>query len=123
MRITWRDGATTLLAALVALIFAAYTLGWSVPIVDDARGAILAIGLIGLGMCIVGASPSSMTSKSGYTALMSALGVAALLLVIVGVVTGWPVVVALIAINTVVMYAIATTRHAVTGPMAPSASS
>jgi hypothetical protein len=111
---------TTLLAALIGLITVAYLQGWSVPVVADARGATLAIGIVGLGMCIVGGSSAVITAKSGYTVLAGVLGGAAMLLIIAGLATGWSEVVTLLGVDTLVLYAIATAKHALGGILAPT---
>jgi hypothetical protein len=120
MRLTWRDGVTTLLAALIGLIAIAHLQGWSVPVVDSARGGSAAIGVVGLGMCIVGGSGAAITAKSGYTMLAGLMGGAALLLVIAGLITGWSVMVTLIAADTLLLYALTTARHALEGVLCPT---
>ncbi len=42
-----------LLVGMVALTYTAYAAGWAIPVIDDARGATLLIGAIGLTRCIV----------------------------------------------------------------------
>ena len=111
MRLTWKDGATTVMVAVIAAIYAAQTLQWGWPLIGEVRIATLAVGALGLGMCIVGADPSVMTARTGYTVLATTLGAAAGTLTIVGVITGWSVVLTALVLITVLLYVIATSRH------------
>lgn len=119
MRLTWRDGVTTLLAGVVGLVYAAHALAWQWPVVEDARGATLVLGVVGLGMCIVGGSGGTIASRSRFTLAAGILGGAAFLLVVVGLITGWSLAVTLIAVDTLLLYAISTVRHAAAGVAAP----
>jgi hypothetical protein len=119
MRLSWRDGATTLLAGVVGVVYAAYTYGWSWPLVDTARGATLVIGSVGLLMCIVGGSGSAIPSKSAFTIVASTLGGAALLLVVIGALTGWSLITTLVAAVTLLLWTASTVHHATAGSPAP----
>jgi len=103
---------TTLLATLVAIVYGGYAAGWAIPLVDTTRGATLLLGVIGLGMCIVGGSASSIPTKNGFTLWASVLGGLAMLLVLVGLITGWSLAVPLIAGITGLLWAVSTVRHA-----------
>jgi hypothetical protein len=52
-----------------------------------------------------------MPSKSAYTVLASALGVGALGLAVIGVISGWALAFTLLVVVTVLLYTIATIRH------------
>jgi len=112
MRLTWRDGVTTLLVGMVALTYAAYAAGWAIPVIDDARGATLLIGAVGLTMCIVGGSGSVIASPDAFMVPASVLGGVALLLIIAGLITGWSLAVPLLAAVTLLLWTISTVRHA-----------
>jgi hypothetical protein len=109
----------TLLAAVVGLVYTAHAYGWSWPFVDTARGATLVIGSLGLVMCIVGGSGSAIPSKSAFTIMASTLGGAALLLVVIGAITGWSLITTLVAAVTLLLWAASTVRHATVGSPAP----
>jgi hypothetical protein len=111
MRLTWRDGITTLLAGLVAVIYVAFAYGWAIPVVDDPRGATLLLGAIGLSMCIVGGSGSTIASGNVWIAPLGVLGVASLALVIAGLITGWEAAVPLLAAIIGLMWAVSTAHH------------
>jgi hypothetical protein len=112
MRLTWRDGVTTALVTLALFGYLGYLAGWAVPVLDDVRGITLVLGILGLASCIIGGG--SMTSFSGaYVAAASALGVAALGLVVLGLTLGWTLAPLLLAVDVVVLWIVATTHHAV----------
>ena len=112
MRLTWRDGATTLLAAVVVGIYAAHTAGWAVPFVENVRWATLLIGGVGLSMCIVGGSGATIVAKGTFFVVAATLGGAAMLLIVVGVATGWSLALTLLAADTVLLWIVSTIRHA-----------
>lgn len=58
MRLTWRDGAATLLTAVAVAIYWALLAGADLPLVGGVRGAATAILLIGLATCITGSHQS-----------------------------------------------------------------
>jgi hypothetical protein len=116
MRLTWRDGVTTLLAAAVVGIFAAHTANWSVPFVEDTRWATLLIGAVGLSMCIVGGSGATIAAKSTFTVVAGILGGAAMLLVIIGLTIGWSLAVTLLSADTLLLWVVSTIRHAAVSP-------
>jgi hypothetical protein len=101
------------MVAAVLAVYAANTYAWNVPLVGDTRLAILAVGIVGLGMCIVASDPSVITSRTAYSWAANALGALALGLVVVGLITGWaPALTALVAV-TALLYVAATVRHLV----------
>jgi hypothetical protein len=112
MRLTWRDGATTLLTAVVVGIYGAHTASWAVPFVEDARGATLLIGGIGLSMCIVGGGAATIAAKGTFCYVAGALGGVAMLLTVIGLVTGWSLALTLLAADTVLLWMVSTIRHA-----------
>jgi len=113
MRLTWRDAVTTVLAAMVAVIYLTFAVGWAIPVVDDARGATLLIGLIGLSMCIVGGSGSTIAKGNIWIAPLGVLGGVSLMLVVGGLITGWDVAVPTLAAVIGLMWTISTVHHAV----------
>jgi cbb3-type cytochrome oxidase subunit 3 len=106
MRLTWKDGLTFLLLVAVGLVYYAYSTGADIAVINDTRGALVVLGVTGLGMCIIGGS-SGIVGRNTYTGFMSVLGVAALALFLIGLVTtaGWTV--TWLAIDIVVMWGLA----------------
>ena len=60
----------------------------------------------------MGADASVMTARSGYAVLASTLGVAAAVLTVASLITGWPMVLAALVLLTTLLYVMATVRHA-----------
>lgn len=106
MRLTWRDGVTTVGVILVGLIYWAYSTGTDVAVINDTRGALLAMGGVGLASCIIGGS-SGYVGRNWYTGFMSVLGVGALALVVIGLITAASWTVTWLAIDIGVMWAAA----------------
>jgi len=60
MRLTWRDGITTVLAALVVLVTLAATQGWDWPLLGSERAAVAALTVLGYAMCVFGGSRTAL---------------------------------------------------------------
>jgi hypothetical protein len=92
-RLTWRDAVTTVLVVGVGLVAYAYAIGTDLPFISETRGALVVLGVAGLGMCIVGGSSGDLGSNP-YTGLMSVLGIAAVVLLAIGLIAeaSWTVV-------------------------------
>jgi len=117
MRITGRDAVTTALALVVVLVYVAYRASWAIPVVGDVRGATLVLGAVGLAMCIVGGSSSTVVRKDAFLVPLSVLGVGAFVAIAVGLITGWELIVTLLTADILLMWVLATMRHAIaTGP-------
>ena len=111
--ISWRDGIATLLVAAAVVIFGAFIGAWSIPAVTDAPVAVLALGAIGIANCAIG-SRGITSLKDGYTGFLSLLGVAAIVIFLAGVVAAWTLAPGLLAADIVLMWVLATARHALT---------
>jgi peptidoglycan/LPS O-acetylase OafA/YrhL len=114
MRLTRRDGFTTLVMAACTAVLLAVTQGWDWPLLGSYRTGTLALGILGQAMCAGGARDvMSLKKNGGYIAAMSVLGGGALVLVVVGLITSSePVFVALWAVI-LGMWIVSTVRHAV----------
>jgi hypothetical protein len=86
MPLTRKDAATTVLLIGAVLVFYAYLSGTDVAIISDTRGALLVIGALGLGMCIVGGS-AGYVGRNTYSILQSILGIGALAIIVFGLIT------------------------------------
>jgi hypothetical protein len=117
MQLTWRDGAATVLAALVVTVLLAVTQAWSWPLLGDYRSGVIALTIVGFAMCTVGLQVADGNAAASFKRplmiLGSVLGVAALALVITGLIfaTG-PLFVAL-AIVILALWFVTTIDHAV----------
>jgi len=102
-----KDIVATVLTGLVVLVYAASVHGWSAPLVGGShRWAGATMLLLGVLACAQGTLTPGLGSM-----LLGVLGVAALGLAITAIVTGSALVLALLAIDTVLLWAAATGRH------------
>jgi len=105
---TTKDIAATLLTVLAVLTFAATHESWNVWLVGDSRrwaaGAILLLGGLTCGL----GSPGS----DRLTRLLALLGVLALVLGVVALITASLTPLSLLVVDIVVLWALATFRHA-----------
>jgi hypothetical protein len=115
MTLTSKDAVATGLTGLAVLTFLATHEAWNVPLVGDSHrwAAALILGL-GVAACAVGAS------RSGAL-LFGGLGTAVLVLGIVALLTGSLTPLSLLVVDLVLMWAIATLRHAPIAPRRPVA--
>ena len=113
MRLTWRDGVTTILAVSIGAATLAVTEDWDWPLFTSTRAAIGAVGAIGLAMCIVGGSRDVSPVKGAFGVVATALGIAAFVLIVLGLITGSESV--LLALDGVigVLWFTTTLRHAI----------
>jgi FtsH-binding integral membrane protein len=113
MRLTWRDAVTTILAVSVGAVTLAVTEEWDWPLFGSTRAAVGAVGAIGLAMCIVGGSRDVSPMKGTFGVVATALGVAAFVLIVLGVITGSEsVLITLVGVIGVLWFT-TTLRHAI----------
>ena len=104
--LTRKDLAATALTAAIVLTFAATHEGWGVPLVGDShRWATAAVFLLGSGTCGLGSSERP-------TRVFPVLGVAAFVLGAVALATGSLTALSFLVGVIVLMWALATARHA-----------
>lgn len=116
MRITWRDGVTTVLAGLTVAIAFAVTQEWGWLLLGSVTAGVGVLALVGLAMCSLSGSTSSPPlSKNPYTVTMSLLGAGALVLIVIGLFTGSEPVFVALAATTLVMWLVSTTAHVIAG--------
>jgi hypothetical protein len=113
MKLTWRDGATTILAGLTVAVVVAVTQGWDWPLLGSVTAGVVAVGALGWAMCLLGGATGSVPSvKDPFTVGMSVLGSVALVLIVVGVIVKSEGVLIALAVVTVSMWVVSTTAHA-----------
>ena len=113
MRFTWRDGVSTLLVGACGLIFLAVTDAWGWPLLGGVRSGAAVLLLVGLAACIVGGS--NMTTFDTGDAMVlgaSTIGIVALAVGMVAVVTGSETAFAIVAATIAMLWAVATIHHA-----------
>lgn len=112
MRLTWRDGAATLLTAVAVAIYWALLADAGLPLVGGVRGAATAILLIGAGTCITGANQAN--TRDGVSKALGFLGATAFFAGLIAIIWAveWALAIEIGAI--VVLWAVTTLRHALT---------
>jgi hypothetical protein len=119
MKLTWKDGATTILAGLTVVAVVAALQGWGWPLLGSVAAGVGVVGALGWAMCLLGGATGSVPSmKNPFTVVMSVLGSIALVLIIVGVITGSEGVLVSLAAVTVLMWMVSTSAHVVRGQQA-----
>ena len=109
MKLTYRDAITTVLAGLVVAVTLAVTRGWEWPMLGSARAGLVAAGILGVAMCSVGTRSEDMATKDAFVhhpgmIVGSALGAVALVLLVAGLIAG----------VLLLLWSVATIRHAAT---------
>lgn len=121
MRLTWRDGLTTALAALVAVVAVAVLQQWDWPLLGSYHAGIVAVGVIGLAMCGVGAyqfwnaaveRPSAIL-KDAFLILGVVLGLTATTVLVIGLIDGTRTQFVWMVAAIGALWVVATARHAV----------
>jgi hypothetical protein len=114
MRLTYKDGIMVVLMTACTTVLLAVTQGWDWPLLGSYRTGTLALGILGLGMCAGGARyVTTLEDIRRYFGVMSVAGGSALILVVVGLVTGWQA--AFVALWAVILakLLVTTVRHAI----------
>ena|SRR5919204_4459403 len=115
MTLTRKDAMATSLTGLAVLAFLATHEAWNVPLIGDShRWATAVIMVLGIGACSAGANRVN-------SALFGVLGGAAFVLGVLALITGSLTPLSLLVADMVVMWAIATVRHAHAPPGQPIA--
>jgi hypothetical protein len=121
MELSWRDGVTTVVAAGIALLYAAFLAGADLPVVSGPRLLGLAALLAGVVMCAVGArvvrpedrarGVRGVAPDEGWFAVMAALGTVVLLSAVVLFVSGLGIALAVQVATTLLMWLLVTARR------------
>ena len=114
MRFTVKDFIGALLAAAAVAVTLAVTNGWGWPLLGDYRAGTVALAVIGFAMC--GAASDYSTVRGAQPLLMVAgiLGVAALGLMIGGLIWATATIFVWFAAVIVALWVVTTLRHAIT---------
>jgi hypothetical protein len=118
MRLTYRDVITTTLAGAVVAVTLAVTQGWDWALLGTPRAGVLALGLLGIAMCSVGTRAADMATAEElrrHPAMIAGtvFGAIALVLLVVGLIVGTEAWLVALALDLMVLWLIATVRHAV----------
>ena len=123
MRLTWRDGLTTLLVTAAAVLYALWAADALMPGVSIRWMTVIAFGL-GVAACtanqrqlgeLYGATRDAPRPSGFYVALATALGIVMLVAGILAFVLASEAMLAAVVATMVALWLIATGRHALTG--------
>lgn len=115
MKLTWRDGVETVLGAAAVAVALAVTQGWGWPVLGSPRAGVVALAVLGQGMCSFAGWTRSRWSDP-FIVIGSILGVAVLALIVAGLIAGTKAFVLALAVTLGVMWFVATFHHAIQGP-------
>jgi hypothetical protein len=115
MTLTRRDAVATSLTGLAVLTFLATHEAWNVPLIGDHHRWAAAL------IFVLGVAAHGVTGTRSKSALFGALGAAASGLAIIALATGSLTPLSLLVADMVLMWAIATLRHARVAPGRPVA--
>ncbi|SRR6266700_3210467 len=119
MRLTLRDGFATILAGLTVLVALAVTGNWGWPLLGSYRWGVGVLAVIGL-LAGCGYAAASWSFRDPFIVTGSVLGVAALCLIVAGLIAGTQVLFVALALDLIALWAVATIRHVFEGvPQAP----
>jgi hypothetical protein len=114
MRFNSKDLVGGLLAAAAVLVALDVTNGWGWPLLGDYRAGTIALGVIGFAMCGAASDYSTVRSPNPLLILAGILGVAALGLLIGGLIWATATLFMWLAGVIVALWAVSTLRHVIT---------
>jgi hypothetical protein len=111
-----KEAGATLLTVVGLTLALSVTQGWKWPLLGDARAGIIALGVVGLGACVMsGSAAMGFSLKNPFLIVAIAAGTMLLAVGVVGLfVNTLPYLIVMMGM-TVVLWLVATTRHLVEG--------
>lgn len=118
MRLTWKDGVSTVIMALIVMVYVLFLSGADVVFISNVRGAATAMLLLGMIGCGYGApdelyKAKKSTAIQAFMVLGTTFGVIALGGALVALIFASEVALGVFFVATAVLWFIATTRHLV----------
>jgi hypothetical protein len=120
MRLSWKDVWATVLVVVGLSMALSVTQGWNWPFLGGVREGIIALGIAGLGACLLGSPRERFYFTDPFGLVTMLIVMVALAIAIVGglIVGSVEYLVALMFV-TAMLWALATLRHAVEGRSSP----
>lgn len=116
MNLTWRDGIATVLVGAAGLVYGLWILGAVSGLTPGAVAVIvLVLGFLASALAVVPGFGTLIGGSKAYMAIASLIGVAALVSGILAVVGGTETTLAVLVLSTLVLWGLATVRHATSG--------
>ena len=113
MALTWKDGLATLLVSGVVFITYSKAVGWNLPLLSSWRLATLAIFVLGMATCIAVGSGIELETNT-WSFVGSLLGMIALALLIIGLISDSSLIFYLLAADIVALWVLTTAHHLTT---------
>jgi hypothetical protein len=120
MRLSWKDAWSTVLVVFGLSMALSVTQGWNWPLLGGVREGIVALGIAGVGACLLG-SPRErfyFTDPFGLVTMLIVM-VALAVAIVGGLIVGSVQYLLVLMFLTVMLWALATLRHAVEGRSLP----
>jgi predicted ferric reductase len=114
MRLTGKDFIGTLLAAAAILVALDVTNAWGWPVINGYRAGVIALTVIGFGMCSAASDYSTVRWTNPLVLIAVVLGVAALALMIAGLIWATETLFVWLAAVIVALWLVSTVRHMIT---------
>jgi peptidoglycan/LPS O-acetylase OafA/YrhL len=114
MRFTFKDAVGAVLAAAAVLVALDVTYAWGWPLLGDYRAGVVALAVIGFAMCAAASDYSAVRWPDPLLVIAGALGVAALMFMIAGLIWATQALFLWLAAVIVALWLVATVRHALT---------
>ena len=116
MRLTWKDALSTVLVLAGLLMALSVIQGWGWPLLSGVRSGIIALGIVGLAACALGAPRESFYYRDPFGLMTTAIVMIALAVAIVGgLIVGTQQFLIVLMVVTAMLWVMATVRHAVEG--------
>ena len=117
MRLTWKDGAATLVMAVAVAVYLVFLGGTSLPVISGVRGAAAVLLVLGIAGCSLGRQADGFRGGWGlakvYVVTMTVLGMTALAAALGALIVGSPFALAVQFFAIFTLWLLATLRHAV----------
>lgn len=120
MRLDRKDALSTVVLVAGLAMALSVTQGWDWPLLGGVREGIIALGIAGLGACILGSQSDRFYRTDPFGLATMVVIMAAIAIAIVGgLITGLVQYLVALMLVITMLWAIATIRHAVEGHSAP----
>jgi hypothetical protein len=116
MRLTWRDAVSTVLVLVGLSMALSVVQGWGWPFLGGVRAGIIALGVTGVAACMLGSPGDRFFFTDPFGLITTLIAVTAIAIAIVGgLITGMQQFLFVLMGVIVVLWVVATLRHAVEG--------
>jgi hypothetical protein len=116
MRLSWKDAVSTVLVLAGLSMALSVVQGWGWPLLGGVRSGIIALGIVGVGACALGAPRESFYYRDPFGLMTTVIVMIALAVAIIGgLIFGTQPFLVVLMVVTAMLWVMATVRHAVEG--------